>query len=670
MSIYRAKKHLIHPWPSLFTGDLSVQLMFNIKVQLASTSRTIHHTPLMTKQTTYPLLSQVNSPTDLRQLNIEQLPELSTELRHFIIENLDQCGGHFGANLGTVELAIALHYTYNTPEDQLVWDVGHQAYPHKVLTGRRDQLNTIKQPNGLAPFPKRGESHYDHFGTGHSSTSISAALGMSVANQLNQNQRRAVAIIGDGGLTGGMAFEALNHAGGLDPNLLVILNDNDMSISENVGALTQYLGRLISGKIYSTLREGSKKVLSIMPPISRLAKKTETHLKGMVVPGTIFEELGFNYLGPIDGHDAISLVKTLENLKQLDGPKLLHIITTKGKGYEPAEANPIQYHAVKPGFHSKTTEKKTPSAPTYSQVFGQWLCDMAAQDPHLIGITPAMSEGSGMQQFAKDYPDRYHDVGIAEQHSLTFAAGLATQQQKPVVAIYSTFLQRAYDQLIHDIALQNLDVTLAIDRAGLVGADGPTHAGTFDLSFLRCIPNMVIMAPTDENECRQMLTTAYRYPGPAAVRYPRGTGPQKSINPALTALPIGKGLYARMGKTIAILAFGSMLTPAMESAETLNATVVNMRFIKPLDTDLIREIAAQHQLIVTIEENTTQGGAGSAINEFILNHHLSISVINLGLPDQFIEHGNHQAMLSHCGLDREGIVRTVQNHLNRRMIHP
>jgi 1-deoxy-D-xylulose-5-phosphate synthase len=615
---------------------------------------------------TTPMLNQVDSPADLRQLDIEQLPELSKELREFIIDNLDQCGGHFGANLGTVELAIALHYTYNTPEDQLVWDVGHQAYPHKVLTGRRDRLNTIKQPDGLAPFPKRGESDYDSFGTGHSSTSISAALGMSVANQLNNNQRRAVAIIGDGGLTGGMAFEALNHAGGLDPNLLVVLNDNDMSISENVGALTQYLGRLISGKIYSTLREGSKKVLSIMPPISRLAKKTEIHLKGMVVPGTIFEELGFNYLGPIDGHDVMGLVKTLENLKQLEGPKLLHIITTKGKGYAAAEADPIKYHAVKPGFHSEKTPAKKPTAPTYSQIFGEWLCDMAHEDQHLVGITPAMCEGSGMQKFAKDYPDRYHDVGIAEQHSLTFAAGLATQHKKPVVAIYSSFLQRAYDQLIHDIALQDLDVTFAIDRAGLVGSDGPTHAGAFDLTYLRCIPNMVIMAPADENECRQMLTTAYRYPGPAAVRYPRGTGPNRTVDKTLSAIPIGKGLYCRMGKEIAILAFGSMLTPAIESAESLDATVVNMRFIKPLDTDLIRDVVKHHQLIVTLEENTKQGGAGSAVNEFILNNHLSISVINIGLPDQFIEHGIHQDMLSRCGLDQQGITNTIKKHLKAK----
>lgn len=611
----------------------------------------------------YPLLMQIDSPIDLRQLELSQLPGLAKELRDYLIHSLDQCGGHFGANLGSIELAIALHYVYNTPEDQLVWDVGHQAYPHKVLTGRRDQLNTIRQPNSLAPFPKRGESEYDSFGTGHSSTSISAALGLAVANQMNMNNRRAVAIIGDGGLTGGMAFEALNHAGALDPNLLVVLNDNDMSISENVGALTHYLARILSGKMYSALREGGKKVLSKMPPISRLAKKTETHLKGIVVPGTIFEELGFNYLGPIDGHDIVSLVKTLENLKHLDGAKLLHVITTKGKGYEPAETEQIKYHAVSPGFHSQPDNKKKSISPTYSQVFGKWLCDMAAKDEHLIGITPAMCQGSGMQQFEKEYPDRYHDVGIAEQHSVTFAAGLACEGKKPVVAIYSTFLQRAYDQLIHDVALQNLDVTFALDRSGLVGADGPTHAGTFDLSFLRCISNMVVMAPANENECREMLTTAYRYPGPAVVRYPRGTGPGSAVKKELKSIPIGKGLYARMGKEVAILAFGTMVSPAVAAAEKLNATVVNMRFIKPLDEALIREVALNHQLIVTVEENTVLGGAGSAVNEYIVNNDLFVSILNLGLPDSFIDHGVHQQMLSDCGLDADGIVAAIETRL-------
>lgn len=618
----------------------------------------------MTNDQKFPLLMQINSPTDLRELDESQLPELAKELRDYLIHSLDQCGGHFGANLGSVELAIVLHYVYNTPNDQLVWDVGHQAYPHKVLTGRRDRLNAIRQPEGLAPFPKRSESEYDNFGTGHSSTSISAALGLAVANKMNANDNRAVAIIGDGGLTGGMAFEALNHAGALDPNLLVVLNDNDMSISENVGALTHYLGRILSGKMYSALREGGKRVLSKMPPVSRLAKKTETHLKGMVVPGTIFEELGFNYLGPIDGHDMLGLVKTLENLKHLEGAKILHIITTKGKGYEPAEAEQIKYHAVSPGFHSQPNSKKKATTPTYSQVFGEWLCDMATEDENLVGITPAMCEGSGMQQFAKDFPDRYHDVSIAEQHSVTFAAGLACEGKKPVVAIYSTFLQRAYDQLIHDVALQDLDVTFALDRAGLVGADGPTHAGSFDLSFLRCIPNMVVMAPANENEAREMLTTAYRYPGPAAVRYPRGIGPGATVEKELKAIPVGKAVYSRIGKNVAILAFGSMLNPALIAGENLNATVINMRFIKPLDEALIYEIAQNHQLIVTIEENTVLGGAGSAVNEFILNNDIFVSVMNLGLPDHFIEHGIHQEMLAECGLDADGITKTIQTRLN------
>ena len=614
--------------------------------------------------TAFPLLMDIDSPADLRNLDESQLSQLAREMRDYLIHSLDQCGGHFGANLGAIELAIALHYVYNTPEDRLVWDVGHQAYPHKILTGRRDQLHTIKQPKGLAPFPKRSESEYDAFGTGHSSTSIGAALGMAVAAEIEGNDRRSVAIIGDGGLTGGMAFEALNHAGALDPNLLVILNDNEMSISENVGALTHYLGRILSGKLYCSLREGGKKILAKMPPISKLAKKTETHLKGMVIPGTIFEELGFNYLGPIDGHDISTLVKTLKNVRHLSGAKLLHIITTKGKGYEPAEAEQIKYHAVKPGFHSKTQTKKEASPPTYSEIFGEWLCDMAAEDKDLIGITPAMCEGSGLQQFKKDFPDRYHDVGIAEQHSLTFAAGIACEGKKPVVAIYSTFLQRAYDQLIHDIALQNLDVTFALDRAGLVGSDGPTHAGSFDLSFLRCIPNMVIMAPANENECRQMLTTAYRYPGPAAVRYPRGGGPNTQIEKKLSAIPIGKGLYCRHGESIAILSFGSLLSPAMTAGETLDATVVNMRFIKPLDEDLIRQLAREHAIIVTVEENAVQGGAGSAVNEFLLKEDILVSVLNLVLPDHFIDHVVHSQMLSDAGLDADGIVTAIQTRIN------
>lgn len=609
------------------------------------------------------VLSRVHFPQDLANLSESELVTLADEIRAYLINSLDQCGGHFGANLGTVELAIALHTVYNTPEDQLIWDVGHQAYPHKILTGRRDQLHTIKQPNGLAPFPKRDESPFDAFGTGHSSTSIGAALGMAIANQLNQNQKRAVAIIGDGGLTGGMAFEALNHAGGLDPNLLVILNDNEMSISENVGALTHYFGRILSGKTYNTLRENSKKVLAKLPPISHFAKKTESHLKGLVTPSTIFEALGFNYIGPIDGHDLPTLLHTLQNIRPLAGAKLLHVLTTKGKGYKPAEANQIQYHAVKPGFHSRTqdassTPKKS-SPPTYSNIFGKWLCDMAEADPRLVGITPAMREGSDLVAFSKRFPDRYHDVGIAEQHAVTFAAGLACEKLKPVVAIYSSFLQRAYDQLIHDVALQNLDVTFAIDRAGLVGSDGPTHAGSFDLSFLRCIPNLVIMAPSDERECREMLTTAYHYPGPAAVRYPRGSGPGTPVEKKLTCMPIGKGLICRHGKTVALLAFGTMLPLAMQVGEALDATVVNMRFIKPLDGTLLATLAQTHTHFVTLEENTTQGGAGSAVSEWFSANSVVRSIQHFGLPDTFLEHGNREAMLEAAGLNVENILEQI-----------
>lgn len=619
--------------------------------------------PISTNQ--FPLLSQINDPADLRLLSEDQLPQLAKELRDYLVDQLDQCGGHFAANLGTIELTIALHYVYQTPDDRLIWDVGHQAYPHKILTGRRDKIHTVKQQDGLAPFPKRGESEYDSFGTGHSSTSIGAALGMAVGAKLNSNDRRVIAIIGDGGLTGGQAFEALNHGGAIDPNMLVILNDNDMSISENVGALSQYLGRILSGKTYATLREGSKRILAKMPPISRLAKKTETHLKNLIVPGTLFEELGFNYSGPIDGHDLPTLINTLRTLRSLKGAKLLHIITTKGKGYAPAEASQIDYHAVKPGFHSQSNKSasiKTVKKPTYSDVFGDWLCSMAAADPQLVGITPAMREGSGMVDFAKQFPDRYFDVGIAEQHALTFAAGLACENTKPVVAIYSTFLQRAYDQLIHDIALQNLDVTFAIDRAGLVGSDGPTHAGSFDLSYMRCIPNMVVMTPADENECRQMLTTAYHYIGPAAVRYPRGTGTGTTIEKELTSIPIGKAVTARQGKKIALLVFGTLLTPALQAAEILNATVINMRFIKPLDEHCVLTIASTHELIVTIEENSIMGGAGSAVSECLSAHYIQAKIMHLGLPDVFLDHGNPDDMLINCGLDAKGIVKSIQNY--------
>lgn len=615
----------------------------------------------------FPLLSQINDPKDLRQLSEAQLPALAIELRAFLVDRLDQCGGHFGANLGTIELTIALHYVYQTPEDRLIWDVGHQAYPHKILTGRRDQIHTVKQPNGLAPFPKRGESNFDCFGTGHSSTSIGAALGMAVAAKLNNEDRKVVAIIGDGGLTGGQAFEALNHGGGIDPNMLVILNDNKMSISENVGALSHYLGRILSGKTYAAIRESGKKMLSKMPPISRLAKKTETHLKNMIVPGALFEELGFNYVGPIDGHDLPTLVSTLNTLKASKGAKLLHIITTKGKGYAPAEAAQIDYHAVKPGFHSKSDSANAaaPAKPTYTDIFGDWLCDMAAADENLIGITPAMREGSGLVNFAKQFPERYFDVGIAEQHCLTFAAGLACENKKPVVAIYSTFLQRGYDQLIHDIALQNLDVTFAIDRAGLVGSDGPTHAGSFDLTYLRCIPNMVVMAPSDENECRRMLTTAFHYQGPAAVRYPRGSGTGAAVEKNLESIEIGKSQLVREGKKIAILAFGSLLAPAIAAAEKLNATVINMRFIKPLDEKRILAVAATHDVLVTIEENAIMGGAGSAVAECLSAHHQFPPILHLGLPDTFIDHGDHKAMLAACGLNSTGIVQSIQQFCDR-----
>lgn len=608
----------------------------------------------------FPLLTQIESPADLRRLPETALATLAQELRAFLIHTLDQCGGHFGANLGTVELAIAVHYIFNTPEDRVIWDVGHQAYAHKVLTGRRDLLHTIRTTGGLAPFPARTESSYDAFGVGHSSTSISAALGMAIAAQQQQNPRQSIAIIGDGGLTGGMAFEALNHAGSIDANVLVILNDNKMSISENVGALTNYLARILSGKVYSTFREGSKKMLSVLPSVKAFAKRTETHMKGMVTPGTLFEELGFHYFGPIDGHDLSTLLPMLHNLRALKGPRLLHIVTEKGKGYAPAEKAPITYHAVKPGFTTAKPDIKTPSAlPTYSDVFGAWLCDMAAKDPQLIAITPAMCEGSGMVQFSKTYPRRYIDVGIAEQHSLTLAAGMACEGLKPVVAIYSTFLQRAYDQFIHDVALQNLDVTLALDRAGLVGGDGATHNGNFDLSYLRCVPNLVLMAPSDENECRQMLYTAYQHKGPAAVRYPRGKGTGITPEKKMHAIPIGTAEIRKKGTKIALLAFGSMLTPALQAAEKLHATVVNMRFIKPLDTQMLAQIAGSHTLLVTIEENAIAGGAGSAVNEWLAAAGYAKAVLNLGLPDQFVEHGDPEVLLAQCGLDAAGIEKAV-----------
>ena len=612
---------------------------------------------------TYPLLDTINYPQDLRQLERDQLSELAAQLRTFVIDSVAKTGGHLASNLGVVELTIALHYVFNTPDDRLVWDVGHQTYPHKILTGRRGEFGLLRQPNGIAGFPRRCESVYDCFGAGHSSTSISAALGMAIAAQQLGLERRAVAIIGDGAMTAGMAFEALNNAGAMDANLLVILNDNDMSISKNVGALNNYLAKLLSGKLYDTVRRSSKKVLEIVPPVKEFARRAEEHAKGMVTPGTLFEEFGFNYIGPIDGHDINVLVDTLKNIKQLKGPQFLHIVTQKGKGYTPAEENPNKFHGVgkfdsENGLFAAAASKKT-----YTQVFGDWLVDMAKTDEKLIGITPAMCDGSGLNAFAKDYPGRYFDVGIAEQHALTFAAGMACESLKPVVAIYSTFLQRAYDQLIHDIALQDCDVLLAVDRAGLVGADGPTHAGSFDLSFLRCIPNIVIMAPSDENECRKMLTTGYQYQGLAAVRYPRGGGSGALIEPELIALPIGKGGIKRQGEKVAILAFGSMLKPALEAAQTLNYTVADMRFIKPLDIDLLKHLSRSHEYIITVEENACMGGAGSAVLEAMQANALHNRTLCLGLPDVFIEHGNHETMLAECGLDAHGIAHSISKLL-------
>jgi len=610
----------------------------------------------------YPLLRAIESPEDLRKLAPATLPELARELRAFLIHSVSTRGGHFAAGLGTVELTIALHYVFDTPRDRLVWDVGHQAYPHKVLTGRRDRLHTIKQDGGLAPFPARAESEYDTFGVGHSSTSISAALGMAVAAARAGDQRRVVAIIGDGALTAGMAFEALNHAGSLPADLLVILNDNDMSISENVGALSNHFARALSGRVYAHLREGGKKVLRQMPTAWELARRSEEHLKGMVLPGTLFEEMGFNYIGPMDGHDVKALVRTLRNLRKLRGPQFLHVVTRKGKGYAPAEADPIKWHGPGPfDPASGTIFKEKSSGPTYSQVFGQWLCDMAELEPRLIGITPAMREGSGLVEFSRRFADRYFDVAIAEQHAVTFAAGLATEGLRPVVAIYSTFLQRAYDQLIHDVALQNLPVVFAVDRAGLVGSDGATHQGSYDLSYLRCIPNTVIMAPADENECRQMLYTATTLSGPAIVRYPRGAGPGVPVVAEMTALPVGKAQLRREGKSgLALLAFGALVASAQQIAEKLDGTLVNMRFVKPLDEDLVLSLAGRHRALVTIEENATQGGAGSGVGELLATEGLQVPLLQLGIPDRFIEHGSREGCLAAAGLDAAGLAASIE----------
>ncbi len=614
----------------------------------------------------YPLLCRIDSPEDLRQLDEKELLQLADEVRHYLLESVSRSGGHLAAGLGTVELTIALHYVFNTPYDRLVWDVGHQAYPHKILTGRRDRLATIRKRGGLTPFPKRSESPYDAFGVGHSSTSISAALGMAIAASLEGRDQRAVAVIGDGGLTGGMAFEALNHAGSLDANLLVVLNDNEMSISPNVGALTNYLARILSSKLYTTFREGSKQILSHVPEMWELARRAEEHVKGMVAPGTLFEELGFNYIGPIDGHDLPTLITTLRNIRNLTGPHFLHVITKKGKGYLPAERDPVTYHGVSPFDPTKNAMTKSPSKGlTYTQVFSHWLCDAAEREPKLVGITPAMREGSGLVAFSERFPQRYFDVGIAEQHAVTLAAGLACEGYKPVVAIYSTFLQRGYDQLIHDVALQNLPVVFAIDRAGLVGPDGPTHAGSFDLSYLRCIPNMVVMAPADENECYQMLNTALACGRPAAVRYPRGTGPGAALKRTPDTLPVGKGVVCRRGRRVAILAFGSMVAPALEAAERLDATVANMRFVKPLDEALVRDLARSHDYLVTVEENVVMGGAGSAVNECLVSSGLPLPVLNLGLPDRYIEHGSREELLSEAELDADGIQRNIDHFLRR-----
>lgn len=616
-------------------------------------------TDIPTTRPVTPMLDSIQSPADLRELEPEQLPELCKELREYLVYSVGQSGGHFGAGLGVVELTAALHYVFNTPDDRLVWDVGHQAYPHKILTGRREQLPLIRSAEGPAAFPLRSESEYDTFGVGHSSTSIGAALGMALAARAQGIEREAVAVIGDGAITAGMAFEAMNHAGHEKADLLVILNDNDMSISNNVGALNKYFTRIWSSRTYSALREGSKRVLEKIPAAWEFARRTEEHMKGMVAPGTMFEELGFNYYGPIDGHDLDELVLTLENLKKLKGPRFLHIVTRKGKGFEPAEQDPIKYHALK-GSKAAGAVKKA----SYSNIFGQWLCDMAAADSRLMGITPAMREGSDLIRFSEEFPDRYFDVAIAEQHAVTLAAGLACDGCKPVVAIYSTFLQRAYDQLIHDVALQNLDVLFAIDRAGLVGEDGPTHHGAYDISYLRCIPNMVIMTPSDENECRQMLYTGYQHEGPAAVRYPRGSGTGVQPDSEMQALPMGKGIVRRQGAQngfrVALLAFGAPLQQALEAAETLNATVADMRFVKPLDHALVAELAASHDLLVTLEENAVMGGAGSAVLESLAATAHQTPVLTLGIPDRYIEHASPAQQQVDIGLTAQTIVDAVK----------
>lgn len=622
----------------------------------------------------YPTLALANTPEELRTLPKDKLAQVATELRQYLLSSVSKSSGHFASGLGTVELTVALHYVYNTPFDQLIWDVGHQAYPHKILTGRRERMTTIRQQGGLHPFPWPPESQYDTFAVGHSSTSISAAVGMAIAADKEGQNRKTVAVIGDGALTAGLAFEALNHGGDIAKDMLVILNDNEMSISENVGALNSHLARLLTGSFYNTIRDGSKKVLSNVPPLREFASKAEEHIKGMVVPGTIFEELGFNYIGPIDGHDVSGMVDTLKNMRNISGPQILHVVTKKGKGYDVAEKDPIKFHAV-PKFNPEDERlpKSVPTSPTYSAIFGQWLCDMAAVDPKLMAVTPAMREGSGMVAFSKQYPEQYFDVAIAEQHAVTLAAGMAIRGLHPVVAIYSTFLQRAYDQLIHDVAIQNLPVLFAIDRAGIVGADGPTHQGAFDISFLRCIPNLVIMTPGDENECRQMLYTGHQLQQPAAVRYPRGGGEDAPIDENMTALEIGKSRTLReiqptpdiCGHRVAILNFGTLLPEARKAAQTLNATLIDMRFVKPLDTQAIIAAAQEHDLLVTLEDGAIKGGAGSEVGEFILAEGLLTQLLQCGLPDEFIMQATQSQMYTQLKIDAAGIVEQVQQRLNR-----
>ena len=617
----------------------------------------------------YELLSQINSPADVRSLTESQLPQLADEVRQFLVEVTSKTGGHLAAGLGAVELTVALHYLYDTPYDRIVWDIGHQAYPHKILTGRKERMHTIRKPGGLSGFLKRNESDYDHFGAGHSSTSISAALGMSIAAAAKGESRHVVAVIGDGAMSAGLAYEALNNAGVSSSNLLVILNDNEMSISPNVGAVSNYLARMMSGKAYMSIREGSKAVLGVMPPrIRELSDRIETHAKGLILPSSLFEELGFYYIGPVDGHDIPTLLTTLKNMSRINGPRFLHIVTRKGKGYDPAEEDPLRYHGVVP-FDTETGEmqKKASSAVSYTQVFSKWLCDMAAKDERLFGITPAMREGSGLVEFQARYPDRYFDVGIAEQHSVTFAAGIACEKMKPVVAIYSTFLQRAYDQLIHDVCIQNLDVTFALDRAGYVGGDGETHAGLYDYAYLRCIPNMVVMAPADEAETRNMLYTAYQYEGPASVRYPRGAGVGAQQQEEMQSYEIGVAQITRTRNEqnddgVAILAFGSMLANATAAAEELDATVVNMRFVKPIDENMVLNMAQSHKLIVTFEEHVVAGGAGSAVNEVLAKHNMAVPILNLGLPDQHFDHGVPKEVFAEHGLDASSVVERIKSY--------